>query len=107
MALDSDRRIREFLASTLALWSVEGRVEPVAAPGVASIRTSDGTIHVLLERAPAGDPFRWYLRRVAADSPGESERSVPARPCGSLVGVLGGLRRMLGLGPGTTVRIAR
>jgi len=101
MAPDADRRLREFLAATLALWEAEGRVEPVGHPGVASIHAGEGEI--LLERAPSGDPFRWYLRRLSSDG---SELASP-RPCGSLVGVLSGLRRMLGIETSATLRIAR
>jgi len=107
MALESDRHIREFLGSTLIVWHVDARVEPLEAPGVASIQRPDDRTRIEIERAPVGDPFRWYLRRVPVDTPGGSGRRVPARPCGSLVGVLGGLRRMLGIDTGVTVRVAR
>lgn len=107
MAPDSDRRIREFLRSTLTVWHVDARVEPLEAPGVASIQRSDDGTRIDIERAPVGDPFRWYLRRVPADPAGDGGLRTPARPCGSLVGVLGGLRRMLGIDTRATVRVAR
>jgi len=105
MTPDADRRICDFLASTLALWEVDGCVEPFAPHGVASIRV--GESRIVLERAPAGDPFRWYLRQVSVDASTNRNARTPTRPCGSLVGVLGGLRRMLGVEKGAVIRIAR
>lgn len=102
MAPDAARRLCEFLASTLVLWKVDARIDPLPPPGVACVRTSSHD-RIVLERAPPGDPFRWYLRRVSAAA-GEG---APARPCGSLVGVLSGLRRMLGVDTSATARIAR
>jgi hypothetical protein len=107
MAPDSDRRVCAFLAATLALWEIDGHVDALTSPGVASIRVNGSGERIVLERAPPGDPFRWYLRRVSAASVGDADRSAPARPCGSLTGVLSGLRRMLGVESGITLRIAR
>ena len=83
-----------FLADTLAMWGVEGRIEPGDAPVVAVIRVDETTIAI--ERAPEGSPFRWLVH-VPDRRP---------RPCGSLVGVLTALRTALGVERGSALRIA-
>jgi hypothetical protein len=105
MRQPSDERVRAFLALTLAQWGVDATVEAGAAPVVALLRFADGRVDIELERAPSADPFRWYVSR-AAPSPGEPGSRVPARrPCGSLVGVLGAMRRTLNIESGGPARV--
>ena len=94
-------RVREFLADSLALWSVDGAVEAGVRPVVAVIRAGAGTV-AWVER-PAGDdvPWRWFVRWRGPGMP--EERS---RPCASLVGLLNALRGALGVERGSAVRIA-
>jgi len=100
--VNSDARLRAFLADSLDLWRVDGDVEAGAPPAVAQIRVRDGTI-VSVERIPEGTmPFRWMVRRV---HPGASREERP-RPCGSLVGVLGAMRDALGVDRGSALHIA-
>ena len=94
---DTDARVREFLADSLALWRVAGRVEAGAAPVVAVIRTDAGAVVRVERPAQAELPFRWLVRA------GGSER---ARPCASLVGLLNGIRNALGVERGAALRIA-
>jgi hypothetical protein len=99
-------RLRDFLADSLALWRVAGRVEAGEAPVVAVVRADDGAI-VWIERPP-GDapPCRWLVRwRAAGEDPGGPREERP-RPCASLVGVLGAMRGALGVNRGSAVRIA-
>ena len=95
-------RLRALLADSLDLWRIDGTVKAGVAPAVAEIRTHDGTV-VSVERIRDGAmPFRWMVRaRRPGGTPAER-----ARPCGSLVGVLGALRGALGVNRGTPVRIA-
>ena len=86
----NDARIREFLQESLALWRVEGTVEPGEAPIVAVIRARDGTSVSIERRTP---PFRWI---VHAGRP---------RPCASIAGVLNALRGALGVERGEAVRV--
>ena len=93
-------RMREFLGDSLALWGVEGSVEPGTSPVLAVIRVNPGTT-VWIER-PAGEdvPWRWFVRWRDPDM--NAERS---RPCASLVGLLSTMRVALGIVRGDAVRI--
>ena len=92
-----DTRLRDFLADTLALWRVDGAVEPGVAPVVATVRTTGGTI-ICIERPSDPElPLRWLVRSRAAARP---------RACASLVGLLNALRGALGVDRGSPVRIA-
>jgi hypothetical protein len=107
MPAEHEQRIRDFLALSLDLWRVEGRIDAIAAPGVAAVVLEDRDLRLDLVRGGAQDPFRWYLRhgrRAAFDVPGGE---VAMRPCGSLLGALAGMRRILGVDAGGAVRIAR
>ena len=86
----NDKRIREFLSDSLALWRVEGTVEAGEAPVVAVISANDGTILRVERKTP---PFRWV---VHADR---------LRPCASIAGVLNALRSALGVERGEAVRV--
>jgi hypothetical protein len=100
--VNSEARLRAFLADSLDLWRVEGNVEAAAPPALAQIRAQNGTV-VSVERIPEGTmPFRWMVRKR---EPGVAREERP-RPCGSLVGVLGAIRAALGVDRGTPVRIA-
>jgi hypothetical protein len=89
-----------FLADSLVLWNVEGRVEAGASPAVTVIRAGDCT--VTIERPVDADAaWRWFVRWQNADM--VDERS---RPCASLVGLLNALRSALGVERGNAVRIA-
>lgn len=105
MRQPSDERVRTFLALTLAQWSVDATVEAGAAPVVALLRFADGRADIALERTASADPFRWYVSRAAL-STGDPGSLLPARrPCGSLVGVLGALRRTLNIASGGPARV--
>lgn len=100
--MNPDERLRAFLADSLDLWRVDGKVEAGAPPAIAQIRADDGTV-VSIERIPEGTmPFRWMVRR---GDPSLAREQRP-RPCGSLVGVLSALRVALGVDRGSPVRIA-
>ena len=100
--MNSDDRLRAFLADTLDLWRVDGKVEAGAAPAVARICAAEGTI-ISIERIPEGTiPFRWMVRTEHSGAAREARQ----RPCGSLVGVLSALRSVLGVDRGTPVHIA-
>lgn len=103
MRCPSDERVREFLGLTLRHWGLDASVEPGSARVVAVLRFADARIDV--ERAASDDPFRWYVCRFAAhmSDPGTSPST--RRPCGSLVGVLGALRRMLDIDSGGPARV--
>ncbi len=97
---DGSARVREFLADSLALWNVAGRVEAGAAPVVAVIRADAGGT-VWVERPADDAPWRWFVRWQGAGM--RDERS---RPCASLVGLLNAVRGALGVERGNAVRIA-
>lgn len=94
-----------FLADTLAMWGVAGRVEAGDAPVVALIRAQNGTV-VWIERGRAELPFRWFARWRAAGEAAGSAREAHPRACASLVGLLNALRSALGVDRGSPVRIA-
>lgn len=105
MRQPSDDRVRAFLGLTLAQWGIDATVEAGTAPVVALLRCADARVDIAVERAPCEDPFRWYVSR-AASLPGPSSRLVSARrPCGSLVGVLGALRRLLDIDSGGPAKV--
>jgi hypothetical protein len=87
------------LADSLALWQVDGTVEPGAAPVVAVINSGGCTVWI--ERPAAGAPWRWLVRW--RDAGMREERS---RPCASLVGLLNELRGALGIERGNALRVA-
>jgi hypothetical protein len=99
VAHDDDARVREFLADSLALWRVAGTVEAGESPVVAVIRAGADAIVWVERPAQADMPFRWLVRSRS----GGSER---ARPCASLVGLLNGIRSVLGVERGDALRIA-
>ena len=100
--MSPDSRLRAFLADSLDLWRVEGKVAAGVAPAVAEIRASDGMV-VSVERIREETmPFRWTVR---ARRPGGTHEE-RARPCGSLVGVLSAIRAALGVDRGSPMRIA-
>jgi hypothetical protein len=101
-----DIRIRELLADTLALWRVDGTVEPGEAPVVALVRAADGTT-VWVERPGGHDlPLRWLVRWRAADEAPGGAREARPRACASLVGLLNAMRGALGVDRGNPVVIA-
>ena len=102
----ADVRVRDFLADSLALWRVTGKVEAGDSPTVAVVRADAGTI-VWIER-PSGEglPLRWLVRwRGAGEAPGAPREQHP-RACASLVGMLNTVRGALGVDRGAAVRIA-
>lgn len=103
MSAEPGRGVPQLLALTLEVWQIEGTVEsPADAPVVACVRAKGMCIDV--ERAEAGEAFRWYL---CVRGPGNEGAVGRRRPCGSLVGVLGGLRRLLAVEAGGKARVAR
>ena len=84
------------LADTLSLWGVDGSVSLGEAPVVATVRAGDTVVSI--ERAPAGIPFRWFVRW--------SGRETRPRACASVVGVLNAVRGALGVERGSALRIA-
>jgi hypothetical protein len=57
-----DSRLRGFLADSLALWRVAGKVAPGEEPVVAVVQADDGAL-VWIERASGeGMPCRWLVR---------------------------------------------
>ena len=98
--MDVDARVRAFLAATLKVWGVEAALEPLPAPKLARI-LGDGGPELTIERAHELPGFRWIVSTQAA------EGTAHARPCASLVGLLGALRRALGVAAGSSLRIAR
>jgi hypothetical protein len=98
----SDDLLRAFLVETLALWQIEARVEAAEFPLIACIHTADGT-RVSIAKPATDVPFRWLVETAR---PSEGAVSAPrVRPCGSLVGVLGALRRSLGVERSSTIRV--
>jgi hypothetical protein len=98
------KRLRAFLAESLALWQVGGEVLAGAAPVLIEIRAGSGTV-VCIERAAADTPFKWFVRwRRAGDAAG-GVREVRPRACGSLVGMLAAVREGLGVERGNAVRV--
>lgn len=91
-------RLDQLLIDSLALWQVDGKVEPGAAPVAAVINSSACTIWV--ERAADDAPWRWLVRWRSADM-----REARARPCVSLVGMLNALRDALGVERGNALRV--
>jgi hypothetical protein len=102
-----DSRLRGFLADSLALWRVAGKVAPGEEPVVAVVQADDGAL-VWIERASGeGMPCRWLVRwRGAGEAPGAPRETRP-RACASVVGMLGAVRGALGVNRGMPVRIAR
>ena len=90
-----ERQLFDFLTDTLALWRVDGTVEPAESPAVAIVHAANG-ITARIERAPHDVPYRWSVRWDGRKP----------RTCGSLVGVLAALRTALGVERGAAVRIA-
>jgi len=93
----SDTRLQEFLADTLALWRVDGVIEPGTAPVVATVRTTDGTTISIERPADPELPLRWLVRRCGATRP---------RACASVVGLLNALRSALGVDRDSPLRVA-
>ena len=89
-----------FLADSLALWQVDGRVEAGAAPVAARICAGDCV--VAIERNTDDEaPWRWFVRWT--ENASARERS---RPCASLTGMLNAVRRALNVERGSALRIA-
>lgn len=107
MDADFDRRVCAFLALTLEIWGVEGSVDAASPAAVAVVTARDGAVRVLVVRASSDDPFRWYLCRGRLGEDGKTVSDGLCRPCGSIAGVLAGLRRMLDLRQGAATRVAR
>lgn len=105
MRLPTNDRVCEFIALTLADWGRSIPVEPGDEPVVAWLRLGGDGPDIAVERALAGDPFRWYVYRCAASLPGAGTSGIARRPCGSLVGVLGALRRFLDIEAGGRARV--
>lgn len=101
---DPDERIRAFLAQTMKVWGIDACVTLIG-PGVARIHVVRPALQLIVERAPPRDPFRWYLHEQRLEA-GDAQSPRP-RPCGSLVGLLRGLRRSLDIEPGEVVRVTR
>ena len=119
-------RLARLLQDTLALWQLDGsvRADPISgavvvqaclagdsgnskvrADAASAARIVPGSRDAIatVERTPAGDPFRWYVRWHDGASPAAPAR---VRPCGSLVGVVAALRRAFGVERGSAIRIA-
>jgi G3E family GTPase len=97
--------LRTVLTESLTLWGISARVERGAAPAVAEIRATDGTI-IWIELAGEGMPFRWTVRwRPGNEAPGGA-REKRRRHCPSLVGVLNAMRGALGVERGAALRVA-
>ncbi len=95
-------RLRAFFVQTLALWQVEATVEAAEFPQIAVIRRSDGT-RITIGQAANDTPFRWEVATVrSSDGVAAAPRVLP---CGSLVGVLGALRRSFGVERGRPIRV--
>ena len=102
--MSHDTALLAFLADSLALWDIDGTVQPGTGNVVAEIRTSDGT-WIAIERAPADTPFRWLARwRKAGEAPG-TLRELRPRACASLTGLLAAMREALNVERGSAVRI--
>lgn len=83
--------LRDFLADSLSLWGVAGRVH-IAGDGVC---ISAGDLLVEVTPAPAGDdPIRWWVLR-------DGRR----RPCPSVLGLLRTLRNALGVPGAAPARV--
>jgi G3E family GTPase len=95
-------RLARFLQATLASWQVAGTVQVDPVTGTLVVRGSRDAL-ATIERSPAGDPFRWYVRWHEGAS---ADATARMRPCGSLVGVLSALRRAFGVERGSAIRIA-
>ncbi|HEY0336764.1 MAG TPA: hypothetical protein VGC70_05440 [Burkholderiales bacterium] len=102
----SDEAVRVFLSDSLAMWGVEGVVEPGAGAVLAVIRARTGTI-VWVERVAARDiPFRWTVRSRAAGESAGGAREVRPKACSALAGMLKAVRNALGIDRGSPIRIA-
>jgi hypothetical protein len=98
----TDDRLRAFFVQTLALWQIEATVEAAEFPQIAIIRSADGT-RVTVAQPASDTPFRW---RVETVRPSDGAATAPrVLPCGSLVGVLGALRRSFGVERGSPIRV--
>ena len=106
----NDERFRVFLEDTLALWRVEGTVEPGALEAdtqrtVAVVQAADGTT-VCIERGAQAMPFRWLVRTRRM---GETDQGSPGprpRTCASVVGLLNALRLALDVERAEPLRVA-
>lgn len=102
--MSHDTALLAFLADSLALWDIDGEVQPGTGSMVAEIRTSNG-VWIAIERAPADTPFRWLVKwRNAGEAPG-GIRELRPRACGSLTGLLAAMREALNVERGSAVRI--
>jgi len=98
----TDDRLRAFFVQTLALWQVEATVDAAQFPQIAIIRSADGT-RVTIAQSASAMPFRWQVETVR---PSDGAATAPrVLPCGSLVGVLGALRRSFGVERGMPIRV--
>lgn len=105
MRLPTDESVRAFITLTLGQWGLDVPVESGEAPVVAWLRRGGAGQDIAIERAEAGDAFRWYVYRSTASLPGVGMSNPARRPCGSLVGVLGALRRLLDIDAGARARV--
>lgn len=105
MQRPADDRVRAFLALTLAQWQIDATVEAGTEPVLALLRCGVDRGEIAVERAPSADPFRWYVRQAAGLNCGSGSVASARRPCGSLVGVLGALRRILEVESGGPARV--
>jgi len=98
----TEDRLKTFFEQTLALWQVEATVEAAEFPQIAIIRSADGT-RVTVAQPASDTPFRW---RVETVRPADGAATAPrVLPCGSLVGVLGALRRSFGVARASPIRV--
>jgi G3E family GTPase len=95
-------RLARFLQDTIALWQLDATVRADPVSGAVVVHGPQDVI-ATVERAPSGDPFRWYVRWRSGATSAAAAR---VRPCGSLVGVLAALRRAFGVERGNAIRIA-
>ncbi len=99
-----DHQLHAFLAESLALWGVAGKVRAGQGKVCAEIYAASGAI-AWVERAGDDTPFRWFVRwRAAGDAPG-GVRELRPRACGSLVGLLAAVREALGVERGNAERV--
>ncbi|MGH8636390.1 MAG: hypothetical protein ACREUZ_04555, partial [Burkholderiales bacterium] len=96
--MDANRLVR-LLQDTLALWQLEGTVRADSVSGAVVLQGLPDAI-ATVERAPDGEPFRWYVRWHDGASAATPAR---VRPCGSLVGVLAALRRAFDVERGSAI----
>jgi len=101
-ARGADDRLRAFLAETMALWEIEASVEAGESPQIAVIRSAGGT-RVSISKPTNDLPFRWLVETARTSDRGAVASRV--LPCGSLVGVIGALRRSLGVERGSPIRV--